>query len=117
MRSKEDIILYYWEFWRLSKPLLDSQHLTPGKCNKLLWHGFHKEDRAEMYTRLIVKNPQQPSKIYFDYLDIYEVARAILEGEDSDAWSGNSSDDLQSPRNRRLEHTWERHYDAGERDL
>lgn len=72
----------------------------PGEHNKLFWHGFHKKDYAEMYTRLIVKHPRQPTKVYFNYLDVYKVAKAILDSDDSDSRSYDSSDEPHSPRNR-----------------
>jgi hypothetical protein len=86
MRSVADVVYYYREFLVLSKPLLDSQWLTPSARDKIFWYGFHKRDRAEMHTsRLIAKHPHQPTNVYFDYLAVYEVATAILDGHDPDS--------------------------------
>jgi hypothetical protein len=116
IRSEADVVRYYREFVRLSKPLLDSQRLTSGEQNKIFWHGFHKKDRAEMRTRLIAEHPRQPKKVSFDYLDVFEVATAILDGDDSDSRSYESSDEPRSSRSRRSERTRERRYDSEERD-
>jgi hypothetical protein len=78
--NEEDVLHYYHQFLVLSKPLSDSQRLTTSERNKVFWHGFHSRDHAEMYARLIAKHPDQLSGIYFDYLDIYKVARATFSG-------------------------------------
>ena len=70
-----------------------------------------------MYARLIAKHPDQPSGVYFDYLDVYRVARATFSGnhllgfELDDAW-----DEPQSFRPNRSERARERWLDEDERD-
>ena len=107
MRSEEDVVKYYRHFIVLCKPLLDSQRLTTGERNKIFWEGFHKRDRAEMHTRLIAEHTRQPAGVSFDYLDVFEVAKAILGGHDTDSESDSSSDDHRSTRSRRSKRTRE----------
>ena len=71
MNDEEDVLQYYRHFLVLSKPLLDSQRLTIGEHDKTFWRVFHSRDRAEMYSRLIAKHPDQPAGIHFNYLDVY----------------------------------------------
>ena len=82
MSNEGDVLQYYCKFLVLSKPLLDTQQLTVGMCNKLFWQGFHAKDHSEMRARLLAKHPDQPSKVAFDYSDIYKVAKATFSGED-----------------------------------
>src|SRR5258708_7357934 len=117
MRSEADVVHYYRQFIILSKPLLDSQRLTPGARNKFFWRGFHKSDRAEMHTRLIAEHPRQPTDVYFGYLDVFEVARAILGSHDLDT-STESDDSLDEPRgtrSRRSNRIPERRYNQDSR--
>ncbi len=107
MKSEADMLRYYRQFIVLSKPLMDSQWLTPGVCDRLFWQGFHKRDRSEMSIRLIAKHLHQPADVYFDYLDIFEVARAILGNPDLETESEDSLDEPRSMRNRPSEHTQE----------
>jgi hypothetical protein len=115
MNDEEDVLQYYRHFLVLSKPLIDSQRLTTGERDRAFWSGFHNRDRSEMYARLIAKHPDQPSTVYFDYLDVYRVARATFSGnhlldfEPSDSW-----DEPQGPRTNRLERTRERWLDEDE---
>ena len=111
------MVHYYRQFIILSKPLLDSQRLTPGARNKFFWRGFHKSDRAEMHTRLIAEHPRQPTDVYFGYLDVFEVARAILGSHDLDT-STESDDSLDEPRgtrSRRSNRIPERRYNQDSR--
>jgi hypothetical protein len=98
---------YYREFVHLCKPLIDSQ---------ALWRGFHKRDRAEMNTRLVAERPRQHPDVYFDYLDVFEVAKAILGNHESDTESEDSSDEPRSARSRRVERIREPRYDREERE-
>jgi hypothetical protein len=103
MRDK-DGIHYYRQFIALSKPLLDSERLTTGACNKSFWRGFHKMDRTEMYTRqprLVAEHPRQPVDVHYDYLDVYEMARAILGNHVLDTESDDFSDEPRSARGAR----------------
>ncbi len=78
--DKKDVLHYYQQFLVLSKPLLDSHQLTNGEWNKLFWCGFHSRDCTKMYARLIAKNPDQPASVYFEYLNVYRVARVTFSG-------------------------------------
>ena len=78
MNDEADVLQYYRDFLALSKPLLDSQRLSIYERDKAFWLGFHPHDHSEMYTRLIAKHPDQPSSAYFDYLDVYRVARVTF---------------------------------------
>ena len=117
MSDEEDVLQYYRQFLVLSKPLIDSQRLTAGERDRAFWSGFHNRDHSEMYARLIAKHPDQPSGVYFDYLDVYRVARATFSGnhllgfELDDAW-----DEPQSFRPNRSERARERWLDEDERD-
>lgn len=99
MSDEEDVLHYYRQSLVLSKPLLDSQRLSTHQRNKASWRGFHSRDRAEMYARLIAMHPDQPSDVYFDYLDVYKVARAtfseehILDVELDDPWDEPTRED------------------------
>ena len=115
MKSEVDVLHYYRQFIVLSKPLLDSQRLTPGVCDRLFWQGFHKRDCLEMSVRLIAEHPHQPVDVHFDYLDIFEVARAILGNPDSETELEDSSDGPRGMRNRHSECTQEPRYDREER--
>ena len=70
-----------------------------------------------MYTRLIANHPDQPSGVYFDYLEVYKVTRAtfssnhLLDVELDDPW-----DEPQSARARRSERAQERWFYHQERD-
>jgi len=81
MNDEEDVLQYYRWFLIFSKPLLNSHHMTTGKCDKAFWHGFHPRDRAEMYAHLVAKKPDQPAGLHFDVLNIYKVARATFSGD------------------------------------
>jgi len=116
MKSEVDVLHYYRQFIVLSKPLLDSQWMTPGACNRLFWWGFHKRDHSEMSIRLIAEHPCQPVDVHFDYLDVFEVARAILGNPDSKMELEDSSDEPYGMRNRCSEHTQEPCYDREERE-
>ena len=93
MKSEADVLQYYRQFIVLSKPLVDSRWLTPGAHNKFFWRGFHKRDRSEMSIRLIAEHPCQPVDVHFDYLDVFEVARAILGNPDLETESEDSLDE------------------------
>ena len=93
MKSEADMLCYYRQFIVLSKPLMDSQWLTPGVHNRFFWQGFHKRDRSEMSVRLIAKHPCQLADVYFDYLDVFEVARAILGNPDLETKSKDYLDE------------------------
>lgn len=99
MSDEEDVLHYDRQFLVLRKLLLDSQRLTTYQRNKAFWRGFHSRDRAEMYARLIAMHPDQPSDVYFDYLDVYKVARAtfseehILDVELDDPWDEPTRED------------------------
>ena len=116
MNDEGDVLQYYRHFLVLSKPLLDSHRLTTGERDKAFWRGFHSRDRAEMYSRLIAKHPDQPAGVYFDYLDVYRVARATFSGnhlldfEPGDPW------DEPGLRGNRSERPRERWLDQDERD-
>ena len=92
MNDEADVLHYYRDFLALSKLLLDLQCLSIHRRDKAFWLGFHPRDRSEMYARLIAKHPDQPSGVYFDYLDVYRVVRATFSGnrlldfELGDAW-------------------------------
>ena len=117
MNDEEDVLQYYRHFLVLSKPLLDSHRLTYSERDRAFWSGFHSRDRAEMYTRLIAKHPDQPSWVHFDYMDVYRVARATFSGNHlldrdlSDSW-----EESQGLRSSRLERTRERWLDLEERE-
>jgi len=57
MNEKEDVLQFYRQFLIFSKPLKDAWRLTNEECNKMFWLGFHPQDRAEMFARLIAKHP------------------------------------------------------------
>lgn len=117
MSGEEDVLHYYRQFLALSKPLLDSKRLTTDKRNKRFWCGFHSKDRAEMFVRLIAKHPRQPTDVYFDYLEVYKVARLalranhVLDVELDDSW-----DEPRSLRGKRSDSAQERWLDQEERD-
>ena len=46
-----------------------------------------------MSVRLIAKHPCQLADVYFDYLDVFEVARAILGNPDLETKSKDSLDE------------------------
>ena len=100
MRDEDNVILYYRQFIVLSQPLLDTQRLMAGARDKIFWCGFHKKNRLELQTRLAAEHTRQPLDKYFNYLDVYEVAMAILGTEESDSNSNDSSDDSRSPKYR-----------------
>jgi hypothetical protein len=116
MRDEDDIILYYRQFIVLSQPLLDTQRLTAGARDKIFWHGFHKKDHLELQTRLTAKHTHQPLNEYFNYLDVYEVAMAILGTEESDSDSNDSLDDSCSPKHRHSGHPRECRHDSNKRN-
>ncbi|KAN0118727.1 hypothetical protein V8E52_004838 [Russula decolorans] len=112
MRDEEDVQNYYRQSIVLSKPLLDSHHLTIDERNKAFWLGFHNRDRNKMYARLIANNPYQPAREHFDYLDVYKVARATFSGDhlldldEDDPWEepqGIKDRHSERARERRLE--------------
>ncbi len=80
MNDKDNVLHYYQQFLVLSNPLLKVQRLSTSKCDRAFWSGFHSQDCAEMYVRLIAKYPDQPSGAHFDYMDIYKVARVTFSG-------------------------------------
>ena len=80
MNNEADILQYYWDFLALSKPLLDLQCVSIHKCEKAFWLRFHPCNHPELYARLIAKHPDQPSGVYFNYLDVYRVARVTFAG-------------------------------------
>jgi hypothetical protein len=116
MRGREDVVHYYRQFMVLSKPLLDSQRLTTGTRNKIFWRGFHRKDRDELYTKLVAKHPRQPADVPFDYLDVYEMARAILGHHALDTDSDESLDEARRTRSRPSGRIQEHRYDREERD-
>ena len=116
MTSEEDVIHYFREFLVLSKPLLDSQRLSPDARNRIFWRGFHKEDRAWMDAWLVAEHPRQPVDVHFDYRDVYKVAREILRGHDLNSGSYELPDEPYSRKTRRSKHTWECRYDSEDSD-
>lgn len=52
MSDEEDVLCYCRQFFIFSMPILNAQRLSNGQRNELFWRGFHRRDRAEMYTRL-----------------------------------------------------------------
>ncbi|KAI0262828.1 hypothetical protein BGY98DRAFT_1104073 [Russula aff. rugulosa BPL654] len=95
----------------LSKPLLDSHRLTTEAHNKIFWRGFHKKDRAAMTPRLIARHPDLDGDEYFDYQDVYRIARRTFSrtrGSDSD----DSADESHGARGKRSD----RGYDQEEHD-
>jgi hypothetical protein len=113
--NKGNVLWYYYEFLPLSQPLLGTQQLTVGMCNKLFWQGFHPKDCSEMHAQLLAKHPDQPSNVAFDYLDVYKVAKATFSGEDlldldwNDSW-----DEPQGLRANHSEHAQECQFDQQE---
>ena len=81
MEDKGDVLKYYRDFNRLSKPLLDVGRITIGKRNATFWRGFHPDDREALYERLIAKKPDMPRGRAFDYKDVFEIARAVFSGD------------------------------------
>jgi hypothetical protein len=77
-KEEEDVRQYYRKFLILSKPLLDSQELTKQERDSEFWYGFHPDDRDELTTHLFAKYPDQPKRRVFDFEDVYQVARAVL---------------------------------------
>src|SRR5260370_42005654 len=69
-----------------------------------------------MSVRLIAEHPCQPADVHFDYLDVFEVARAILGNPDSETESEDSLDEPHGMRNRCSECTQEPRYDREERE-
>jgi hypothetical protein len=111
MRNENEVNHYYWQFMLLSKPLLDSHRLTTEAHNKIFWRGFHKKDRAAMTPRLIARHPDLDGDEYFDYQDVYRIARRTFSrtrGSDSD----DSADESHGARGKRSD----RGYDQEEHD-
>ena len=105
MNDEADVLQYYRDFLALSKPLLDSQRLSIHKRNKAFWLGFHPCNHLELYARLIAKHLDQPSGVYFNYLDVYRVARVTFTGNHlPDFKLGNTWDEPQSLRANHSEH-------------
>ena len=82
MEDEGDVLKYYWDFNRLSKPLLDAGRITIGEWNATFWRGFHPDDREALHERLIAKKPDMPRGRAFDYKDVFEIARAVFSGDD-----------------------------------
>ena len=80
INNKGNVLNYYQQFLLLSNPLLNAQQLSTSKCNKVFWCGFHSQDHTEMHARLIAKYLDQPTRVHFDYKDIYKVAKAMFSG-------------------------------------
>ena len=117
MNDEADVLQYYQDFLALSKPLLDSQRLSIYKRDKAFWLEFHPHNRSEMYARLIAKHPDQPSSAYFNYLDVYRVARVTFTGNHLlDFELGNAWDKPQSFRPDHSERARERWLNEDERD-
>ena len=49
MEDEGDVLKYYRDFNRLSKPLLNVGRITIGKWNTTFWRGFHPDDREALY--------------------------------------------------------------------
>lgn len=116
MRDEDDVIQYYRKFIVRCQPLMDSQRLTAGTRDKIFWEGFHKKDRSEMKTRLVAEHTRQPTDVPFDYLDVFEVARAILGNQGLSSESDDSSDEPRKPRSRRSARTRDRGSDREDRE-
>src|SRR5712671_1740693 len=109
MNGEEDVIAYYRKFMVLSKPLVDAVKLTSEDRNSLFWEGFHPDDQRRMEIRLLAQHPNHSDDDPFEYLDVYETARAVCGGkrlsplDDSDDSdhdnNGDDSDNDRDPRN------------------
>ena|SRR6266404_6575610 len=81
MVDKDDMQQYYQRFLVLSKPLVQSRHLTDEEHDMAFWCGFHPDDQALMRPRLIAQHPHHPTGQPFSYKDVLRVARAEFQGE------------------------------------
>ena len=80
MNEEQDVISYHRKFLMLSKHLYDAQEITPKERNTLFWRGFHPDDRAAMFSRLIARNPEQPRGQAFSLRDVLKIVRAVFTG-------------------------------------
>jgi hypothetical protein len=83
IEDEEGMLQYYWEFNRLSKPLVNARRITEGEWNAAFWRRFHPNDRIVLRECLITKYPNNPKGQAFDYKDVLKMAWVIFTGDNN----------------------------------
>jgi hypothetical protein len=82
MEEENDVLRYYREFNLLSKPLFDSQRLTSQERDAAFMRGFHPDDRADLFPRLIMKFPNMRGKQAFPYKEVFQTAWEVFADDE-----------------------------------
>jgi len=78
MEDEDNITDYFDDFRTLADPLVSSCRMSRRECNKLFWQGFHADDRAMLYPRLIGRHPFQKPGADFDYQELFNRIHTIF---------------------------------------